>query len=92
MVGKVGFELSTGFDGATGSGSLSSHHFLTPSITVQTRVFPLCVLTCLNPSSLFGQVRHGAACPSGYPSSVFAALDAGMDKTEATRTEITKVE
>jgi hypothetical protein len=81
--GAAGFEVSAGFEGAIGRASPSIHHFFTPLINVHTRVFPLNALTCLKPSSLFGQVRPGAACPSGYPSSGFAALVEGIIEIDA---------
>jgi len=43
------------------------------------------------PSSLIGQVRPGAACPCGYPSSGFAALVVGTIETDTTRSKIPKV-
>ena len=61
-------------DGGSGSGSPSIHHFFVPLTIVQTKVFPLCSLTVLKPSSAIGHVRPGAAVPCGYPSSRFAAV------------------
>jgi hypothetical protein len=76
LVGVFGVSDGAGAVGAVaaGNGSPLIHHFFTPLIMVQTKVFPLISLTAENPSSEFGQVRPGAATPSGYPSSGLAAL------------------
>ncbi|CAB4956398.1 unannotated protein [freshwater metagenome] len=57
-----------------GIASPSIHHFFSPLMRVQIKVFPLYSLTVLKPSVAAGHVRPGAAESCGYPSSRFAAV------------------
>jgi hypothetical protein len=68
----VAFEVAVGV--AAGSGSPWIHHFFSPLMSVQIKVFCVISLTAVKPTSEFGQVLPGAATPCGYPSSGFAAL------------------
>jgi hypothetical protein len=71
----VAFEVAVGVAaGAAGSGSPWIHHFFSPLMSVQIKVFCVISLTAVKPTSEFGQVRPGAATPCGYPSSGFAPL------------------
>jgi hypothetical protein len=71
----VAFEVAVGVAaGAAGSGSPWIHHFFSPLMSVQIKVFCVISLTAVKPTSEFGQVLPGAATPCGYPSSGLAAL------------------